>query len=118
MADKTAWGVEDDSESYFYLLPLCVLILFLVPIWDGTEFYKFGRSVQNKKGFIWSDLQKLPRKKTDLSFGDIALIFYIPSLYTNRHGQPSLSLNLCGVALLAQVCLFMSSHYLVTHIYT
>ena len=57
-----------------------------------------------KDGLKWDEIHKLPRFTEDLEYGDLAVLLYIPSTYV-RNYVTYMSLNLCGVILLAKkVC--------------
>ncbi|KAI0741520.1 hypothetical protein C8Q80DRAFT_1123405 [Daedaleopsis nitida] len=101
MADKVLWSVDDD-----------------IPVWDARALYKKNHLVANKGGIKWGDIQNLDRLDTDIPYGAIAVVFYIPSTFTrpanisnSRNAFPAsarntmtsvnLSLNLCGAALIA-----------------
>ncbi|KAI0757496.1 hypothetical protein C8Q80DRAFT_1265412 [Daedaleopsis nitida] len=101
MADKVLWSVDDD-----------------IPVWDARVLYKKNCLVANKGGIKWGDIQNLNRLNTDIPYGAIAVVFYIPLTFTrpannsnsrnvfpastrNTTTSVNLSLNLCGAALIA-----------------
>ncbi|KAI1789301.1 hypothetical protein LXA43DRAFT_893025 [Ganoderma leucocontextum] len=90
MRDKTAWAATDK-----------------IPLWDGREYFKKNKLASNK--FKHELVHTLPSFKMDLSFGDIALVYYSVSNFGSGKSEAhtvadeSLSLNLYGVVLIAEV---------------
>ncbi|TFK77669.1 hypothetical protein K466DRAFT_508245, partial [Polyporus arcularius HHB13444] len=89
MRDKTAWGSNDD-----------------IAIWDARHLFSARGGV--KDNFKHDMVTSLKRIEYDLTFGDIAMVYYSASTYpvgAERNSFSSavqaLSLNLYGVVLLA-----------------
>lgn len=79
--------------------------MFLVPLLDGREYFKANKLVGNI--FKHEIIHTLPGFKTDLEFGDLALVYYSVSSFggtvqTEMGLEASLSLNLYGAVLLAK----------------